>query len=62
MVKTLILVDESFKDDPSRLLLSPSTEDPNMVEIDLAGDTTVTLTYRGLEEALAFLKGKSVIR
>ena len=62
MVKTLILLDESFKDDQSKLLLSRSAEDPILVEIDVDGDTTVSLTYKELQEALAFLKGDAVIR
>lgn len=66
MLHKIILEDEYFGDDDKgplpKLTLTRSPSDPSMVEIDLTGDATVTLTYKELEEALAFLSGDSVIR
>ena len=66
MLHKIILEDEYFEGDDkgplSKLSLARSPSDQSMVEIDLTGDATVTLTYKELEEALAFLKGDSVIR
>ena len=66
MLYKIILEDEYFAGDEKgslpKLSLARSPSDPSMVEIDLTGDATVTLTYKELEEALAFLKGDNVIR
>jgi len=67
MIRKVVLEDEYFGEEMkgavSKLLLSPSPSDPKtMVEIGLKGDSTVTLKYRELEEALQYLKGESVIR
>ena len=68
MIFKVILEDEYFTDDDSgspigKLLLSRSpTDRKRLVEIDITGDTSVTLPYKELEEALKYLKGESVIR
>ena len=66
MLYKIILEDEYFAGDEKgslpKLSLARSPSDPSMVEIDLTGDGTVTLTYKELEDALAFLKGETVVQ
>ena len=66
MLHKIILEDEYFEGDDkgplSKLSLARNPSDPSIVEIDLYGDSTVTLTYQELEDALKYLKGESVIR